>query len=248
MTNQTKRPKGTKITTPFGRSGFSCLVRPSTKFNPDGEFNAKIILNDGPETAEFLEKLKALYEQAYQTNLAEARAKQPKLPAIKRADPPFKRVVDEDTGEELPQWSINARMRAVRRDKAIVNPDGTKSPGPILGHNKPVVLDSKNQPVYTEIGNGSIMRFQALALPFFTAALGSGLQLKLIGVQIKDLVPFAGFKPDFDEVDGFVETAQAPPPASQNPQAARNTPAVDTNPTTMSGSIDTTSEDSAEWV
>lgn len=229
------RPKGTKITTPFGVAGFSALLRPSTKFNPDGEFNAKVILDDAdPETAPFIELLTGLYEKAYEANLAEARIKQPKLTGIKRAEPPFKRVVDPDTGEELPQWSVNARSKAAFRNKDT---------NEVRLNTPPVVLDSKSRPVFTEPGSGSIIRFQAIANSFFTAGLGSGLQLRLIGVQVKELVPFGGAKAEFDEVDGFVETAQAPALASQPTQAARNTPA-----TADGNGISTDSEDNAEWV
>lgn len=223
---QTKRPKGTKITTPFGVAGFSCLIRPSTKFNEDGEFNAKVILDDGPETAAFIAQLKTLYEQAHEANRiklqaeADAKAAEAGKKAVpvrlKIAEPPFKRMTDDDTGEELPKWSVNARMKATIRDK-------NKK---IIGHRSPMVVDSKNNPVHSEVGSGSIIRFQATALPFFTAALGSGLQLKLIGVQVKELVQPGGGRTDFDEVDGFVETAQAPAPASQPADSARETPAA----------------------
>jgi hypothetical protein len=98
-----------------------------------------------------------------------------------------------------------------------------------------VILDSKNKPVHTGVGNGSIIRFEAYARPFFNASLGSGLQMQLIGVQVRELVPFGQTQPTFGEVDGFVESAQAPA------AAPAKTPTPATEPVTGD-------EEDAPWV
>lgn len=198
--NKTKK---IKLTTPFGIAGYCALIRPSTKFNPDGDYSARIILPEGPDTDAFIAELDALYEEAYQRNLAEAKADKPKLTDIKRADKPYKRPVDDDTGEELTGWQLNSRLKAIRRDKN----------GTIVGESSPTTVDSKNKSVHQEVGSGSVIRVQFMPQGFFTAALGSGLTLRLVGVQVKDLVPVGGAKAEFEELpDGFVETVKASDP------------------------------------
>lgn len=197
------KSKRVKLTTPFGRAGFCALIRPSVKFNPDGDYNAKVVLPDGPETDALIATLDALYEKAYKDNLAEARIEKPKLVDIKRADKPFRRPIDEDTGEALPGWVLNSRLTAIYRDKQ----------GRITSESKPVTVDSQNNPVTHDVGAGSTIRVQFLASGFYVPALGSGLSLKLVGVQVKDLVPLGSAKAEFDALpDGFVETAKAHDP------------------------------------
>ncbi len=219
-----------KFTTPFGTAGFCALHRPSTKFNADGQYSAQVILPEGPETDAFIEKLDALYEASYLANLAEAQAdldakaakagkEARKLESIKRADKPYRRPVDPDTDEPLPGWVVSARLNAVVRDG---------KDGPVLYTRKPMILDSKNKPVAQPVGSGSTIRLQFTAGPFFTGAVGSGLSLKLIGVQVKDLAPMGVGKAEFGEVDGFeansITTASDPVEAIHAPVDPDSTP------------------------
>jgi len=204
-----KRPKPTQIVTPFGRAAWCSLSRPSDKFKADGEYSARVLLDDSPETQALIEQLDALYEKAYQDNLAEVRRDKPKVEVIKRADKPYKRQEDPDTGAELPGYSINARMGAIVRGKK--GPGG--EPGPKLYDRRPQVVDAKNQPVRQEVGAGSVIRLSVDANPFFTAALGSGLSLRLIGVQVKELVPVGMRDAGFDDVEGF----EAPQSTASDP-------------------------------
>jgi hypothetical protein len=193
--------KKTKIQTPFGRAGFCRLIRPSFKFKKGGEFNAQIILSP-EDAAPLIEKLDALYEEAYQENLEAERAKrkQPKL-EIDRAKKPYRNMIDEDTGEPLPEILFNARM-AFRRLGQDEN--GVER---VFSEARPQVQDSRLNPVRQEVGAGSTIRLQFLVNGFYTAALGSGLSLQLVGVQVKHLVPVGSVEADFEELeDGFVET------------------------------------------
>lgn len=203
------RSRDPKLTTPFGTAGYCSLHRPSTKFNKDGQYSAQVILPEGPETDEFISKLEALYEAAYSANLAEAQAEldakaqkagktAKQLGEIKRADKPYRRPVDPDTDEPLPGWVVTARLNATVRDG---------QDGPVLYTRKPVIVDSKNQEVRQPVGSGSTIRLQFTAGPFNTAAVGSGLSLKLVGVQVKELAAMGVGKAEFDEVDGFEENA-----------------------------------------
>jgi hypothetical protein len=202
-----------KLTTPFGRAGFCALSRPSTKFKPDGEYSAQVLLPEGPETAAFIADLEARYEGAYGAHLAAAQseldAKAAKagkearhLESIKRADKPYRRPVDPDTDEPLPGWVVTARLGAVVRDG---------KDGPVLYTRKPVIVDSKNQPVLQPVGSGSLIRMQFTAGAFFTAAVGSGLSLRLVGVQVKELAAMGVGRAEFDETDGFIESKASDP-------------------------------------
>ena len=196
--------KQTKLTTPFGRAAFCALLKPSTKFNPDGDYNAKVILPEGSETDALIATLDAIYEAAYQTELAAQRIDKPKLTDIKRGDKPFKRPVDEDTGEAMPGYVINSRLKRIHRNKA----------GEITRENPaPTVVDSKGSLMRLAPGQGSIIRIQFLARGFFNPAKGLGVQLQLVGVQVKEFVPIGSVKAEFEELpDGFVETAKASDP------------------------------------
>lgn len=199
--------KETKLTSPFGIAGYCSLHRPSTKFNKHGEYSAKVILAESPETTAFIEALDALYEANYQAQLEEqqaeldAKAKKAgkeakQIESIKRADKPYKRPVDPDTDEPLPGWVVGARLGAAVTDG---------KDGPVLYTRKPTIVDSKNQPVFQPVGSGSVIRIQFTAGGFYTAAVGAGLSLRLQGVQVKELAAMGVGRVEFDETDGFEE-------------------------------------------
>lgn len=196
--------KNKQLVTPFGRAGYCSLARPNFRFQKEaGEFSARVILSPD-EAAPLIEQLDDLYEAAYAENLATVnaeRAAKNKVPLteIKRADKPYKHVEDPDTGETLPDFQINARLKFRRLGK-----DEKTGKQVVYGEQRPIVVDSKQQPVRQEVGSGSVIRISFIPNGFFTAALGSGLSLRLIGVQVKELVQVGLAKPDFDDVDGFV--------------------------------------------
>ena len=195
-----------QLLTPFGRAGFCSLGRPNFKFQTEaGEFSARVILT--PEAAApIIAQLDELYEQAYQTNLAEVQKDKPKITEIKRADKPYKNVEDPDTGEKLPDIQINARLKFKVIGK---NEAGQKE---VFRTQRPLVVDAKKNPIRTEIGAGSIIRISFMAGSFYTPTLGSGLSLKLVGVQVQKLVGLGMADPNFDEVEGYEEPTTASSP------------------------------------
>lgn len=196
----------TDIITPWGRAAWCSLQRPSYKFKPrEGEFSARIVLPEGPETTALIAQLEALYDKAYADNLAEAQREKPKIASIKRADKPYKRPQDPDTGEELPGYQLNSRLKYRHYG---VDEHGVEV---ILFTKRVSVQDSKKQPVRQEVGSGSIIRL-ALSVGSFYTAIGSGISLKLVGVQVKELVPLGQRDPGFDEVEGGFEEATASDP------------------------------------
>ena len=182
-----------KLLTPFGRASYCALIRPSTKFNPDGDYSARILLEPGAETDAFIARLQELYEESYQLALAEVRKDKPKVESVKRADPPFRHPEDPDTGAQMPGWQIGAKLKAVARDK-------NKQ---VVGTRRPIVVDATGSGKVTEeVGPGSELRLQVEVSPFFTAALGAGLSLRLLGAQVRKHVALGMGAVDFDAVDG----------------------------------------------
>jgi len=218
-----KRTKPTQIVTPFGRASWCALARPSDKFKADGEYSARVLLAPGPDTDVLIQQLDELYESAYQENLAEVQKDKPRIQEIKRADKPYKQQEDPDTGEKLPGFAVQARMGAIVRGKSPgKDAKGNVLLGEKLYDRRPQVVDSKNRPVRQEIGAGSVIRLAIDANPFFTAALGSGISLRLIGVQVKELVQIGMREAGFDEVEGFEapqNTASDPVETVHQPEA-----------------------------
>lgn len=200
--------------TPFGRAGFCALDRPSTKFDPDGKYNARVLLDPGPETDALIATLQAMYDQAYEESLAEVRKDKPKTEDIKRADPPFGPQEDPDTGEKLPGYQINASLSAVVRDKNKA----------ILFRRAPIVVDKNNNPVTVGVGGGSIIRMSFRVSKFYTK-IGAGLSLRLIGVQVRDLIPIGVGDPGFSPVDGSFEGKASDP--VEHTHAPETAPVVD---------------------
>jgi len=218
--------KKTELVTPFGRAAWCALARPSTTFKADGEYSARILLEPGPETDAFIAQLDQLYEDAYRENLATVQKDRPKIESIKRADKPYKHQEDPDTGETMPGFQLNARLGAVVRGKSPGNDaDGNSIPGPKLYTRQPQVKDAKNQAIVPtpEIGGGSIIRLAIDAEPFFTASIGSGVSLRLMGVQIQKLIPLGVRDTQFGEVDGYEANAVT----ASDPVETMHAPATD---------------------
>ncbi len=200
----TKTKKSTQLVTAFGRAGWCNLIRPNYKFKPEaGEFAAKVILT--PEAAApTLQILDELYERAYAENLAEVQKEKSAIKEIKRADKPYRNVEDPDTGQPLADFQIQARLKY-----KIIGKDDTGRPT-VFRVQKPIVVDSKNNPILQEIGMGSVIRMSFIARGFYTN-IGSGLTLQLLGVQVKEFIPLGMADPDFDDVDGYETTLASDP-------------------------------------
>jgi len=213
----------TPMITPFGRAGYSNLIRPSFKFQKQrGEFSVQLILSP-EEAAPLIETLDALYEDAYAQNLAEIQKDKPKIAEIKRADKPYRNLQDPDTGETLEdiRFSFRLKFRRIGKDE-----NGVER---VFGENRPKYEDAKKQP----------MR-QFVPKPFYTAALGSGLSLLLVGVQVKDFVAIGEVDTGFDEIeDGYIESAGT---TASDPVEVTHAPA---EPVVTGGAE--ISDEEAEW-
>jgi hypothetical protein len=121
--------------------------------------------------------------------------KEQKKGKIKVADLPIKDVYDDNnnpTGEVEIKFKMNA----------IGNNGGDR------WEQRPVLFDSKGRPMNENIGSGSKIRVGSEIIPYYSAAIGAGISLRLKAVQVIELVEYSsggGFDAwKFSEEDGFV--------------------------------------------
>ena len=159
-------------TTPRGTAKYCHLVKPSTKFNPEGVYSVSLLL-EGEEASDLIDKIEA----AIQANLDEIRKelKNPRKP-IKENDRPYKDDEDKDgnpTGKTL--FTFKQKASATAKD-------GTKLTF------RPAIYDSRGTVIHPkDIGFGSVVRVGFEIAPYYNASTGAGVQLRLRGVQIIEL-------------------------------------------------------------
>lgn len=176
-----------KRTTPPVTALWAFVGKPATKYNPDGEYLVKGVMEDGPEVRALLKEIEGWMD--------EARAEAVKEKPIRKSyqtNLPIQPEVDENTGDETGRWIISAKSK-----------------------NPPTVVDAKKQPAPgCNPGGGSLLR---LGLGFGSYAIDGtktiGIKAYLNAVQVLSLVAPGSDSAaayDFDEEDGYI----APEPES----------------------------------
>ena len=180
-------------TTPRGTAKFCHLVKPSTKFDPEGVYTVSLQL-EGQEAADLI----AVIDEAIEANLEEIR-KDPKnaRKKIKENDPPYKDDEDKD-GNPTGKTLFTFKQKATATAK-----DGTKLTF------KPVIYDSRKNIIHPkDIGFGSVVRVAYECIPYYNPSTGAGVTLRIRGIQLIELksgeltAEALGF--DVEE-DGYVE-------------------------------------------
>lgn len=183
-----KKQKLKQFITPKGVAVYPWLTKPDTKFNADGEYRVRLRV-DGEAAQELIEALEAEAEGSYQAALKENKGKK-----LKRADLPFKEVVD-DEGNETGEFEFNFKMKAKLTTKA----------GDVI-EQKPKLFDAKGKETKASPYGGSVIKVAFQAVPFYTSLIGAGISLRLRAVQIIELVESSGGNASsygFDEEDGY---------------------------------------------
>lgn len=208
MSEQKKKVIHEKVLTEKGIAKFPYLNKADTKFNKDGEFRIRLIL-EGTDGAPIKAKLEAAAEKAYQdtkaqleeafkTEKGEKKAKAKKaLDTLKKADLPIKDVYDDD-GNETGQIELSFKMKAQR--------SGGEGKPPIKQF--PKLFDAKGNPfpITKDIWGGSEVKVAGQIIPFYTAAVGAGASLRLSAVQIIKLNEGGGGNAEsygFGKEDGY---------------------------------------------
>ena len=184
--------------TPVGIAAWPRLNDPDTKFKPEGEFRVQLVLNPerNKDHAKFLSQLQETYEEAYKEACAAE-----KKPKLKRVPLSIKPETDKDgnetgTGNVLVKFSMKHNITSKKTGESYAM--------------RPTLQDSAGKtvsPMKCRVGGGSTIRVAFTLNPFYTAGLGAGLSLRLVGVQIIKLVELSDSGYKFEGVeddDGFV--------------------------------------------
>ena len=179
----TKKAKAPLYITPTGTANYPWVTKPDTKFNADGEYSIALTFRDDDAAVSTLlnEALEKSVEKAKEEN---------KGKKIKSADSP---VVENEDG------TITLKFKL----KAKVTP---KNGEPF--EQRPALFDAKNKPLSKDIkiGGGSKVKVAYEIIPFYTALVGAGLSLRLMAVQVIELVEYSGGDGNtygFGQEDGY---------------------------------------------
>lgn len=213
------KAKQPTLVSPVAVAAWPRLNEPDVKFKPEGEFRVQIVLNPerSPEHAKFLSDLEARYEEAYKEECAEQ-----KKAKLKRVPLSIKPETDKE-GNETGTGNVLVKFGM----KHIIK---TKT-GETFA-NRPTLADSQGRnvsPAKCRVGGGSMIRVAFQPNPFYTAGLGFGMSLRMVGVQIIKLVEPNGGGAKFDayeggDDDGFVGeemTAEEAAELKGKPQASK---------------------------
>lgn len=200
-----EKRKTVEITSPKGEFLWPKLNEPdygTDKYpKKDGKYNVKLIL-EGKEAEALISKLSPHHAEA----VAKGKEEYDALPVKARKANEFKEVpffnpeYDEETEEETGRYIFNFKMKA----SGVAKKTGKKwERAPAIFDAKGHALTGKKIP---SIGSGTIGRVNFQVLPFFTAAVGAGLSLRLEAVQLIDVRSFGerdakGY--GFGEEEGF---------------------------------------------
>ena len=188
-----------KLTTPVAKLKYPKLIEPETKFNPEGVYKATAVI-DSAEAAALADALDDLLTR----HKASLKQQDPSKKDWKLADLPY--GYEEIDGK--PCFVIKTKMKAKGIDR-----DGR------AWSSVPALFDSKGQPVRDReslkgMWSGTVAKVNFEACPFYQAALGAGITLRLTAVQIIDLVEGGGSAESFGfgEEDGWTGTTSEATP------------------------------------
>jgi hypothetical protein len=191
----TQKQKRERFVTPEGIAIWPRLNAPDTKFDADGVFSVKLKWAGDDDAANALiAKLTDLRDEAFRQYLSE----NPKVKKVAKTVDFFSAELDDD-GEETGFTVMNFKMKAKITAKKTGKVYHMK---PTIVNAKKVVL--KNPP---NVGGGSRLKVSFEVAPYFNAKDKEfGLSLRLVAVQIIELVEFGGggaAANDFEEEDGW---------------------------------------------
>lgn len=187
-----------KLTTPACRFQYPKLIEPETKFNPEGVFKVNALLDprDADPVATALDELLNRHKESLKA--------QAPTQKFKLADLPW--AYEEVDG--TPYLIVKAKMKASGIDR-----DGRR------WTSFPALFDAKGNAVkdrdsLKSMWSGTVGRVSFEAQPFYQAAIGAGITLRLKAVQIISLVESGGSAEGygFGEEDGWSPSTETAVP------------------------------------
>jgi len=182
---------------PKGYALFANLNEADTKFDNNGVYKITLKVHQSdPKVQDFIEKINTLVNASYDEAVEKL---PPKKARELKCQYPYKWEEDEDTGEYTGYVMFNFKRKASGETKA-----GKAWSLPCIP-----IYDTKKRQVEPNIGNNSIVKIAYSTYNYHVAAQSmAGITLKLMGVQLIDLVPGGVMTADdlgFDEEeDGYV--------------------------------------------
>lgn len=187
-----------KLTTPVCRLQYPKLIEPETKFNPEGTYKLTAVV-DAAEAAAMADALDDLLNR----HKASLKAQDPNKKDWKLADLPY--GFEDFDGKA--SFLVKPKMKAKGIDR-----DGR------AWTSAPALFDAKGRPVRDRealrgMWSGTLAKVNFEACPFYQAAIGAGITLRLKAVQIIDLVEGGGSAESFgfDEQEGWVNSEETVP-------------------------------------
>ncbi len=180
------------IVTPSGVAIYPHLINPDTKFNPVGEYKVSLSLSED-EATPIIEKINSSLEQAKEMIPEGKKAKEAELPYF---------IETDEDGNKTNRYVFKFKMKA-----KITTKDGRTI------EMSPKIFDSQGKIIkgLDSIWGGSTLRVSADLVPFYVAAVGAGVTLRLKAVQVIELVKGGGSDGSsfgFDKTDGYVAEEQ----------------------------------------
>ena len=182
---------------PKGYALFANLNEADTKFDNNGVYKITLKAHQSdPKVQDFIEQINSLVNAAYDEAIE-------KLPPRKarelKCHYPYRYEEDDDTGEYTGYVLFNFKRKASGETKS-----GKAWSLPLIP-----IYDTKKKQVYPDIGNNSIVKVAYSTYNYHVAAQSmTGITLKLMGVQLIDLVPGGFMTADDlgfdDEEEGYV--------------------------------------------
>lgn len=190
------KKKNPRYVSPAGIASWPKVRVADTKFNADGTYSVKLLLDPSKEIdAKFLEKLDGMAEQALEAMKQEHK----KFQKVMTLAAPYTPELDKD-GNETGKMVVNFTSPAVIRNK-----EKTKEWKLSIA-----VFDAKLTPLPgdVDVGGGSLVKVSFESWPYFNAKdKEAGITRRLIGVQVLELKTWDGGRDassfGFGEEEGF---------------------------------------------
>lgn len=201
MTN-IKRKQPPVFLSPKGRTEWLKVFKADTKFDQDGVFGGKLII-DNNDATDLMKELDVLFEKAIDAAVEETGKPRDKI----RTTDPYE--VNQETGDVSLKFKLKAKVTTKSGDSF---------------HQKPIVVDAKRQPITSEIAlwNGSLVRVGYQVIPYYTSLAGAGLSLRMKSVQILEAIEGVNEASDiFTEEDGYAYDPHAAVGAMQDESQSR---------------------------
>lgn len=179
--------------TPAGKSLYARVQTPDTHFDANGLYHLDLLLE--PQAAQgLIDRLTSALDDFMAQDSAVAAAKAKGRQVL---EAPFYEEMQDGTY----RFKFKQRAKITAKDGSVID-------------KHVAVFDSKVKPINKEIGNGSTVRVSYTINPYYTPSTRTaGVSLRLVGVQVLDLIEFGSDDCGFTAEDGYVSDDDETPSA-----------------------------------